>query len=134
MATVSNPTPATLEEAVALLGALATEKRLLELDIEDLEHRLFGSSSEKLPRNRRAKAGLVAVLGDPPCSPKPEHLCRGHSLCYCQCNLPPTKIPPVLLLVKTRINLTHSHLGLPKSIPLKDFLVVSRALFTCMVS
>jgi hypothetical protein len=27
---------------------LATEKRLLELHIKDLEHRVFGSSSEKL--------------------------------------------------------------------------------------
>jgi hypothetical protein len=39
VATVPNPTPATLAEAVALLGALATEKRLLELRIQDLEHR-----------------------------------------------------------------------------------------------
>jgi hypothetical protein len=46
-------TPATLEEAVALLGRFrqewSNEKRHLELRIKSLEHRLFGSRSEKLP-------------------------------------------------------------------------------------
>jgi hypothetical protein len=49
LTSVSNPTPATLEEAVVLLGALAIEKRLLKLRNKDLELRLFGSSSEKPP-------------------------------------------------------------------------------------
>jgi len=48
-----DPTPATLEEAVALLGQFrerwSNEKRLLELRIQSLEHRLFGSKSEKQP-------------------------------------------------------------------------------------
>ena len=49
-----HPTPpATLEEAVALLGQFlqewSNEKRHLELRIKSLEHRLFGSKSEKLP-------------------------------------------------------------------------------------
>ena len=48
MATAPKTTPATLEEAVALLGVLQTEKRHLELRIKSLEHRLFGSRSEKL--------------------------------------------------------------------------------------
>lgn len=65
MATVSNPTPATLEEAVALLGTLATEKRLLELCIKDLEHRLFGSSSEKLPIEDRHLALIYEVFDHP---------------------------------------------------------------------
>ena len=65
MATVPNPTPATLEEAVALLGALATEKRLLELRIQDLEHRLYGSSSEKLPIEDRQLALIDEVFDHP---------------------------------------------------------------------
>ena len=65
MATVPNPTPATLEEAVALLGALATEKRLLELRIQDLEHRLYGSSSEKLPIEDRQLALIDEVFVHP---------------------------------------------------------------------
>ncbi len=65
MATVSDPTPATLEEAVALLGALATEKRLLELRIQDLEHRLYGSSFEKLPIEDRQLALIDEVFDHP---------------------------------------------------------------------
>ncbi|MBJ7308579.1 MAG: transposase [Acidimicrobiia bacterium] len=65
MATVSNPTPATLEEAVVLLGSLATEKRLLELRIQDLEHRLYGSSSEKLPIEDRQLALIDEVFDNP---------------------------------------------------------------------
>jgi transposase len=65
VATVTNPTPATLEEAVALLGTLATEKRLLELRIKDLEHRLFGSSSEKLPIEDRQLALIDEVFDHP---------------------------------------------------------------------
>ena len=53
MATAPKTTPATLEEAVALLGQFrqewSHEKRHLELRIKSLEHRLFGSRSEKLP-------------------------------------------------------------------------------------
>ena len=53
MATAPKTTPATLEEAVALLGQFrqewSNEKRHLELRIKSLEHRLFGSRSEKLP-------------------------------------------------------------------------------------
>ena len=49
MATAPKTTPATLEEAVAWLGVLQAEKRHLELRIKSLEHRLFGSRSEKLP-------------------------------------------------------------------------------------
>jgi hypothetical protein len=63
--TVPNPTPATLDEAVALLGALATEKRLLELRIQDLEHRLYGSSSEKLPIEDRQLALIDEVFDHP---------------------------------------------------------------------
>ena len=62
MATVSNSTTATLDEAFALLGVLATEKRLLELCIQDLEHRSFGSSSEKLPIEDRQLALIDEVL------------------------------------------------------------------------
>ena len=65
MATVPNPTLATLEEAVALLGTLATEKRLLELRIQDLEHRLYGSSSEKLPIEDRQLALIDEVFHHP---------------------------------------------------------------------
>ena len=65
MATVPNPTPATLDEAIALLGALATEKRLLELRIQDLEHRLYGSSSEKLPIEDRQLALIDEVFDHP---------------------------------------------------------------------
>ena len=65
MATVPNPTPATLEEAVVLLGSLATEKRLLELRIQDLEHRLYGSSSEKLPIEDRQLALINEVFDNP---------------------------------------------------------------------
>jgi transposase len=65
VATVSNPTPATLEEAVVLLGSLATEKRLLELRIQDLEHRLYGSSSEKLPIEDRQLALIDEVFDHP---------------------------------------------------------------------
>ena len=65
MATVPNPTPATLDEAIALLGALATEKRLLELRIQDLEHRLYGSSSEKLPIEDRQLARIDEVFDNP---------------------------------------------------------------------
>ena len=53
MATAPKTTPATLEKAVALLGQFrqewSNEKRHLELRIKSLEHRLFGSRSEKLP-------------------------------------------------------------------------------------
>ena len=53
MVIAPDPTPATLEEAVALLGQFrerwSNEKRLLELRIQSLEHRLFGSKSEKQP-------------------------------------------------------------------------------------
>jgi hypothetical protein len=65
VATVSNPTPATLEEAVVLLGSLVTEKRLLELRIQDLEHRLYGSSSEKLPIEDRQLALINEVFDNP---------------------------------------------------------------------
>ena len=65
MATVPNPTPATLDEAVALLGALATEKRLLELRIQDLENRLYGSSSEKLRIEDRQLALIDEVFDHP---------------------------------------------------------------------
>jgi hypothetical protein len=65
VATVSNPTPATLEEAVVLLGTMATEKRLLELRIKDLEHRLFGSASEKLPIEDRQLALIDEVFDHP---------------------------------------------------------------------
>jgi transposase len=65
VATVTNPTPATLEEAVVLLGTMATEKRLLELRIKDLEHRLFGSSSEKLPIEDRQLALIDEVFDHP---------------------------------------------------------------------
>jgi hypothetical protein len=65
VATVSNPTPATLEEAVALLGTLATEKRQLELRIKDFEHRLFGSASEKLPIEDRQLTLIDEVFDHP---------------------------------------------------------------------
>jgi hypothetical protein len=65
VATVPNPTPATLEEAVVLLGSLATEKRLLELGIQDLELRLYGSSSEKLPIEDRPLALIDEVFDHP---------------------------------------------------------------------
>jgi hypothetical protein len=44
---------------------LATEKRLLELRIKDLEHRLFGSSSEKLPIEDRQLALIDEVFDHP---------------------------------------------------------------------
>ena len=62
MPTVFNPTPTTLEEAVALLGTLVIEKRLLELRIKDLKHRLFGSASEKLPIEDRQLALIDEVF------------------------------------------------------------------------
>lgn len=65
MATVFTPTPATVEEAVVLLRSLVTEKRLPELRIEDLEHRLCGSSSEKLPLKDRQLALIDDVLDNP---------------------------------------------------------------------
>jgi transposase len=64
-------TPATLEEAVALLGRFqeqwSNEKRLLELRIQSLEHRLFGSKSEKLPieDNQLALIGEVFAPAEP---------------------------------------------------------------------
>jgi hypothetical protein len=42
-----------------------TEKRLLELRIKDLEHRLFGSSSEKLRIEDRRLALIDEVFGHP---------------------------------------------------------------------
>jgi hypothetical protein len=47
------------------LGATATEKRLLELRIKDLQHRLFGSSSEKLPIEDRQLALIDEVFAHP---------------------------------------------------------------------
>jgi transposase len=44
---------------------LATEKRLLELRIQDLEHRLYGSSSEKLPIEDRQLALIDEVFDNP---------------------------------------------------------------------
>jgi hypothetical protein len=44
---------------------LATEKRLLELRIQDLEHRLYGSSSEKLPIEDRQLALINEVFDNP---------------------------------------------------------------------
>jgi hypothetical protein len=64
--TASDSKPASLEEAVALLGQFreqwSSEKRLLELRIKDLEHRLFGSSSEKLPIEDRQLALIDEVF------------------------------------------------------------------------
>jgi hypothetical protein len=64
--TASDCMPASLEEAVALLGQFreqwSSEKRLLELRIKDLEHRLFGSSSEKLPIEDRQLALIDEVF------------------------------------------------------------------------
>ena len=65
MAIIPNPTPATLEKAVALLGSLTTEKRLLELRIKDLEDRFYGSSSEKLPIEDRQLALIDEVFDNP---------------------------------------------------------------------
>ncbi len=66
MLTASDSKPASLEEAVALLGQFreqwSSEKRLLELRIKDLEHRLFGSSSEKLPIEDRQLALIDEVF------------------------------------------------------------------------
>ncbi|NDD64815.1 MAG: hypothetical protein EBZ36_12715 [Acidobacteria bacterium] len=65
MACTPIPTPASLEEAVALLGAYHrqwdAEKRHLELRIQSLEKQLFGSRSEKLPLedNQLALIGTV---------------------------------------------------------------------------
>ena len=42
-----------------------TEKRLLELRIQDLEHRLYGSSSEKLPIEDRQLALIDEVFDNP---------------------------------------------------------------------
>ncbi|NBP24855.1 MAG: hypothetical protein EBU81_09975 [Proteobacteria bacterium] len=47
------------------MGTMATEKRLLELRIKDLEHRLFGSSSEKLPIEDRQLALIDEVFDHP---------------------------------------------------------------------
>jgi hypothetical protein len=67
--TASDTKPASLEEAVALLGQFreqwSSEKRLLELRIKDLEHRLFGSASEKLPIEDRQLALIDEVFDHP---------------------------------------------------------------------
>jgi hypothetical protein len=42
-----------------------TEKRLLELRNKELEHRLFGSSSEKLPIEDRQLALIDEVFDNP---------------------------------------------------------------------
>jgi hypothetical protein len=61
-----DPTPAALEEAVALLGQFCErwthEKRLLELCIQSLEHRLFGSKSEKQPTEEHQLALIDGVF------------------------------------------------------------------------
>jgi hypothetical protein len=44
---------------------LVTKKRLLELRIKDLEHRLFGSASEKLPIEDRQLALIDEVFEHP---------------------------------------------------------------------
>ena len=66
MVIAPDPTPATLEEAVALLGQFrerwSNEKRLLELRIQSLEHRLFGSKSEKQPIEERQLALIDEVF------------------------------------------------------------------------
>ena len=48
MVSISIPAPASLQEALALVGELLAEKRRLELRVQALEKRLFGPRSEKL--------------------------------------------------------------------------------------
>ena len=48
MVSTSISAPASLEEAMALLGVLSAEKRHLELRVQALERQLFGPRSEKL--------------------------------------------------------------------------------------
>ena len=48
MVSTSIPAPASLQEALALVGELLAEKRRLELRVQALEKRLFGPRSEKL--------------------------------------------------------------------------------------
>jgi transposase len=59
------PTPASFEEAVALLGALRVENRHLELRIQSLEKQLFGSRSEKLPLEDNQLALIGTVFENP---------------------------------------------------------------------
>jgi hypothetical protein len=94
VATVSNPTHATLEEAVALLGALATEKRLLELRIQDLEHRLYGSSSEKLPIEDRQLAKVWYFTPTNAAKANPLILLRSNSSNICSLFAAGTRIRP----------------------------------------
>lgn len=72
MACTPIPTPASLEEAVALLGELSverqqwtSEKRHLELRIQSLEKQLFGSRSEKLPLEDNQLALIGTVFENP---------------------------------------------------------------------
>ena len=66
MTPAPNITPATIEEAVTLLGQLRTQwsnkKCLLELRIKPLKHRLFGYSSEKLSIEENQLASIDQVL------------------------------------------------------------------------
>ena len=83
MEPASDTKPASLEEAVALLGQFreqwSSEKRLLELRIKDLEHRLFGSASEKLPIEDRQLALIDEVFDHPePATTEDVEIGRAH--------------------------------------------------------
>ena len=69
MAFTPVPTPASLVEAVALLGEFhrqwTSEKRHLELRIQSLEKQLFGSRSEKLPLEDNQLALISTVFENP---------------------------------------------------------------------
>lgn len=65
MASTSIPTPTSLEEAVALLGALRIENRHLELRVQSLEKQLFGSRSEKLSLEDNQLALIATVFENP---------------------------------------------------------------------
>jgi len=62
-------TPASLEQALALLGESRrqwdAEKRLLELRIQSLEHRLFGTKSEKVAFKDKQLALIDEVFTHP---------------------------------------------------------------------
>ncbi|MFM7802871.1 MAG: transposase [Verrucomicrobiota bacterium] len=69
MVIAPDSTPLSLEQALALLGESRrqwdAEKRLLELRIQSLEHRLFGTKSEKVALEDKQLALIDEVFTHP---------------------------------------------------------------------
>ena len=69
MVIAPDSTPASLEQALALLGESRrqwdAEKRLLKLRIQSLEHRLFGTKSEKVALEDKQLALIDEVCTHP---------------------------------------------------------------------